>query len=332
MVHMQPAAPMPPPTNALAFTNCSFSHHSFPLTTAYTSALIQDTLPALVWPAHQAAGRASLARKIRFLLHATKTLQSECRNLNDLGLTGQERERAQSLTSHHSSAYIGKTATIEVGTDANKQTFYVYRDLLSFYSGCFRAALNGGFTEAESGVIKLETEEPVVFEGFVKWLYTKDFRSDEINKHNNKEYFMSIVKLWIFADCREIPLLMNEMIDRLQEAVHTVWLLPRNTIREAYSNTTARSALRRMIVDTYKTLGGIGLGHDMTKDDGYDYRCYPKQFLYDLMPLLLQVRGQRNLTKEEYNEVDMCPSFHVHEEGVSCTRKRKKRSSDEMGK
>lgn len=70
---------------------------------------------------------------------------------------------------HYSSAYLGETATIEVGTGLNKKTFHVHRDLLSFYSGYFKAALRGGFAEATSGVVQLETEEPVVFEGFVKW-------------------------------------------------------------------------------------------------------------------------------------------------------------------
>jgi hypothetical protein len=54
----------------------------------------------------------------------------------------------------------------------------------SFYYGYFRAALNEGFAEAGSGMIKLDTEEPAIFEGFDKWLYTTKARTDEITKQN----------------------------------------------------------------------------------------------------------------------------------------------------
>jgi hypothetical protein len=61
---------------------------------------------------------------------------------------------------HYRTAYTGDVATIEVGTGPAKRTFYAHCDLLSFYSGYFQAALNGGFAEAQNKVIKLETEEP----------------------------------------------------------------------------------------------------------------------------------------------------------------------------
>ena len=81
---------------------------------------------------------------------------------------------------HHNSAHLGETATIEVGTGENRQTFYIHRDLLLFYSGYFKGALNGGFAEANSGIVKPNTEEPAVFAGFVKWLYTQKARKDQI--------------------------------------------------------------------------------------------------------------------------------------------------------
>ena len=171
-----------------------------------------------------------------------------------------------SLTVHRSSVYIGETATIEVGAGEHKQTFYVRRDLLSYYSGYFKAALHGNFAEAGSGIVKLDTEEPSVFEGFVKWLYTRRARSDEINADTGRDHFMSVVKLWIFADRRDIPLLMNEMIDRLQQCIVTLWCVPGGTLREVYDNTTAGCALRRMIVDIYKSTSGETLAKAMTED------------------------------------------------------------------
>lgn len=219
---------------------------------------------------------------------------------------------------HCSSAYIGETATIEVGAGTNKQTFHVHRDLLSFYSDYFRAALNGSFAEARTGTIELETEEPAVLEGFVKWLYTQKFLQDKITEENNVEFFESVVKLWIFADRRGIPLLMNEMIDCLQQSIVEAWILPKLTITEIYNNTTEESGLRRMIVDTYASLAGDEQATGMM----YDSDVYMQNFLIDLVKSLIAEDSRKPpLTQEQYEKVEMCPSFHVHEEGVQCKKK-----------
>lgn len=110
-------------------------------------------------------------------------------------------------------------ATIEVGDGEVKRTFYAHRGLLTFYSGYFKAALEGGFAEAQSGVIKLETEEPSVFEAFITWLYTRKACAKVINPDTACEHYELVVKLWIFANRRDIPLLMNEMVDSLHRAV-----------------------------------------------------------------------------------------------------------------
>ena len=209
----------------------------------------------------------------------------------------------------------------------NKQTFYVHRDLISFYSGYFKAALNGGFAEAKTGVIELKSEEPPVFEGFINWLYTQKARKDKITKGNSREYLLSIAKLWIFADRREIPLLMNEMVDCLQQSVVAAWVFPESTITEIYNNTTEGSGLRRMVVFTYASLAGAKHAARMK----YDSDVYVHNFVIDLVKSLIG-DGLRKpfLSKEQYEKAEMCPSFHTHEEGVKCTKKSTKRSRAEV--
>lgn len=230
---------------------------------------------------------------------------------------------------HYRSAYISAMATIEVGAGTKKQTFHVHRDLISFYSGYFKAALKGGFAEAASGVIKLETEEPAVFEGFVKWLYTHKPRTDKITHADNMQYYMQIVKLWIFADRRGVPLLMNEMIDLFHQSVVEIWITPGNTIREVYDNTTENSTLRRLLVDVYTNLAGDKHVPFMTHNSG----VYTAEFYCDLVKSLITGDSRRPLLSAvQFRKVEMCPSFHVHEEGVKCTKKGIKRPSGEMEK
>jgi hypothetical protein len=214
-----------------------------------------------------------------------------------------------------------------VGTGTNTKTFHVHRVLISWYSGYFKAALNGGFAEARSGVIKLEIEEPAVFESFVKWLYTQKARRDAITSANYDEYFQSIVKLWIFADRREVPLLMNEMIDFLHQSMVAVWVLPGRPITEIYDNNTEGSTLRRMVVDMYASIAGDRLTKNMSERS----EDFTKPFLIDWVKVMIanNVRKPRML-REDYKKAEMCPSFHVHEEGVKCTKKGTKRPRDEM--
>jgi hypothetical protein len=125
----------------------------------------------------------------------------------------------------------------------------VHRGFLSFYSGYFQAALGGNFAEAQSGIIKLETEEPAVFEEFVMWLYTKSTTRD-----NRFQHYESTTKLWIFADRRKIPLLMNEMIDSFKQSVLVGWtmnIMPNKVINNIYENTPESSRLRRMLTHMY---------------------------------------------------------------------------------
>lgn len=135
---------------------------------------------------------------------------------------------------------------------------------------------------------------------------------------------MSIVKLWILADRRDIPLLMNETVDSFQQTVIELWWLPMFTITEIYNNTTEEACLRRMIVDMYVSIARASTVANIT----YDSDIYSQHFLADLVKRLFENNArQLPLNKEQYGKVDMCPSFHVHEEGVSCTKKGTKRSS-----
>jgi hypothetical protein len=217
---------------------------------------------------------------------------------------------------HHITAYTGDMAAIEVGTGPVERTFYAHCDLLSFYSGYFKASLNGGLEETQSRVAKLDNEKPAVFEEFVMWLYTNKARTDETTLG---PFFRSVVKLCIFADRRVIPLLTNKMVDHLQQSVLIAWVVPTNTITEVYINTTEQSALRHMMVDINTSLASKELASIMT----HDANDHLENFFVDLVKSLIASTSRKLLlSKEQYQQVEMCPSFHfhVHEEGVTCAK------------
>ena len=209
-----------------------------------------------------------------------------------------------------SSSGYGETVTIEVGNANNNQIFRVHKGFLSFYSGYFKAALEGAWAESSSGIIKLEIEDPLVFERFVHWLYTNKITDD-----TQKAGFGIIIDLWLFADRREIPLLMNEMIDALHKEIADSWLMPTLCLHKAYENTTEGSSLRRMLMWTMSRI----LRADMF--DGEYADRWPRPALLDMVRLVLAERPAPTLSQDQYKKVKMCPLYHVHEEGASCKDK-----------
>ncbi|KAM0716544.1 hypothetical protein Q7P37_007989 [Cladosporium fusiforme] len=224
-----------------------------------------------------------------------------------------------------SSAY-GEMATIEVGREEQKRTFYVHKGLLSFYSGYFRAGLNGSWTESGTGHFKLEDEEVDVFERFVLWLYARKIEDNTLKSSSNV-----IIRLWLFADRRDIPLLMNEMINRLKRNIVETWSLPTHSLDLVYENTLPGSLLRRMIIDAMSKI----CGRSMLVHEEFDR--WPKEALWDLTTSLVPFPRPALMSKEQYNSTDMCP-YHVHEDGNRCPAKgrrlaqeNKQKSDDKVG-
>ena len=72
---------------------------------------------------------------------------------------------------------------VQVGTGDDKRTFEVFKGVLCFYSGYFQAALNGRFAEAHVHIVKLPTEEPLIFELFRYWIHTRRFFEPVLEPH-----------------------------------------------------------------------------------------------------------------------------------------------------
>lgn len=208
-----------------------------------------------------------------------------------------------------SSAY-GETVTIEVGKDDAKKTFYPHKGVLYFYSGYFKAALNGSWSESESGVIKLESEDADIFGRFMLWLYTGRITDGTLQVTQTL-----VVDLWLFADRRNIPLLMNEMVNELHGSVADSWIVPTHCLRTIYENTSEGSALRRLLIysvcRTYSP-------KDEVKKRQVD--AWPQAALAEMLGYFLGIPPPTFLPKEQYKALEMCPEYHVHEEGVTCEK------------
>lgn len=163
-------------------------------------------------------------------------------------------------------------ATVEVGIEEQKCTFYAYKGVLSFYSGYFRTALKGSWAEAEAGHFVFEDEDVDVFERFILWL-----NSSSIIGKTLELDFDILVRVWLFADRRDIPLLLNDMIDDLKRTVIKQTTVPVTSLHLVYENTSPGSLLRRMLIDALSSLcNPLNFNVDACVD------LWPKHALWDL--------------------------------------------------
>jgi hypothetical protein len=149
---------------------------------------------------------------------------------------------------HHDDSKCYKhTVVLIVGS--TKEHYSLHNDLLCFYSDFFRAAFNGSFKEATERKIELPDVETDVFEAFQVWLYTRVLpEADTESKYIHPGWSL-LIKLWIFGDKYQIPLLQNVAIDAMLDKVEKDKEVPTGMINYAYENTFLNSPLRKAVTD-----------------------------------------------------------------------------------
>lgn len=195
---------------------------------------------------------------------------------------------------------------------AAKKFFFLHKGILSFYSGYFRAALSDDFLEAVQGFIDLPTEDVSLFERFVGWLYNKNI---DLPKEV-PDAFQLICSLWAFADRRQVPLLMNAMVNALRDTVVSSWISPDAQVSYIYEHSTGASGMRRAAVEIISSTAISGL------DDESNRQQWPKEAVWDVLKAIVAKRNSKRCvtfaSKNDVAKLDMC-QFHCHEEGVKCS-------------
>ena len=208
---------------------------------------------------------------------------------------------------------------LEVGR--NSDVINVDKGVLQFYSGYFRAALNGKFVEASKGIIKLPTEEFKIVDLAVTWMYRRQLNV-EFKSVAYGEIGLLLCRLWVFADRREVPMLANAAIDELKRHLLTFWYLPSHEmVRFSYANTAAGAALRRFLV-FYMAVTCSPRSLMPVENCGW-----PQEALLDLLETVWEGRDHQahrktfdpegKVRRVLIQNTDMC-EYHVHGRGVTC--------------
>lgn len=223
----------------------------------------------------------------------------------------------EALIDHIDSGLYRESVTLVVGTFEILYT--LHKGLLCFYSDFFRAALNGSFKEAKDRRIELPEVDIDVFEAFQVWLYTQNLPKNEVVPTKVYPEWPLLIKLWIFGDGHQIPLLQNSVMDAIIDKVEKDNQIPIKELNLAYENTLPGSPLRKAFIDIMvyrsmmpgdKNCGSVESSCLAWSDD------WPKQACLDVIAEMS--RGWINKAPTPSTPTRKKGYYHVQPRGEHC--------------
>lgn len=182
----------------------------------------------------------------------------------------------------------------------------MHKGLLCEYSAFFRTALKGNYFEAASREIHLEEDRVVDFDLFNGWLYNQTLLAkgqtvDEI-------LWDTLIDLYLFADKRAIPSLMNAVVDlliaKLESSPITTLILLYEKCAYVYSQTTKGSLLRQLVADSYACWASM-----FEYFRGIPEEDLPIEFIYDVALAYIKLHPEHS--DGNFTILDAAEFYHV---------------------
>ena len=136
--------------------------------------------------------------------------------------------------------------------------------------------------------------------------------------------FDTITALWVFGDAHDVPLLQNAVADIYVEKVLWHKHVPtREDIEVVFNNTTVNAQLRRLLIDSIRSLPGTEV--TAWDWDGQD-DAYTVERLDHAVKHVVSI-GPKWQRPGSIGWLKPC-EYHVHEPGASCLEAEAKRKDD----
>ena len=128
-----------------------------------------------------------------------------------------------------------------------KTQFHFHKGLLCKASPYFRAALEGGFKEAEMQIIEWPEEKATIVKVFQVWLYSG---SVSLLPEDEARPWGILVSLYVLAEGHDLPALENSIIDYILRNVEQENLaLHPFALGPSYNTIRPQASLRKLVVD-----------------------------------------------------------------------------------
>ena len=217
----------------------------------------------------------------------------------------------------------GSTVQVDVGAAPDHETYHIHKALLCAYSDYFDRALNAEstFTESTSQLIYMEEEDPVIFSIVNFWLYAGVIRLPP--QHTRpRDIQMTLLKLWLFADCRLMPALQNHALDFLHQSVIDLWDFGDSLlIGTIFTEAPREAGICDWVVECFATFADAArLEKYLKKSREYGDEYPPSGFSYRLAKRLLRNVEETPRSLDFIGllkNMDVC-QFHEHSEDENC--------------
>ncbi|KAF7192089.1 hypothetical protein HII31_06475 [Pseudocercospora fuligena] len=253
----------------------------------------------------------------------TQTIKAPCRYHTHEGIVEQphcekQQRAARKPGKKFSSEYyefLQDVGTVLVGP--SKTPFTVHRGLMSARSEYFRGAFEGQFAEGESGIIKLDEEDPIVLIMLLHVLYESLRRPDETDRNIQAQngdnevrdlaldryqeiqdagielWLDDLIDLYILCDRRGIPSVRHRIMDELTKR-RPDWVLVGSSLERISKvwNNLPPAALCKFLVDEAACEWHNGL--EFKNDIGQ----LPSDFLARVIQAALEVMNGKTLVPE----------------------------------
>jgi len=187
---------------------------------------------------------------------------------------------------------------VDIKVGPEKRLFKLHKQLLCDASPYFEAALNGQFKESNDQTIEMQDEAVSMFERFQLWIYSGNIRG--IRETLKDISWEILVKLYIFGEARQMPLLQNHAVQSLIFKSHNENLIPCACLSLVYDNTLENSTLRRLFIDWYVHRAILSDTHCFTP--GFR-KFFPKDFLFDLACGLYALRASGEAVTRDFRMI-----------------------------
>lgn len=187
-----------------------------------------------------------------------------------------------------------------------EKSYSLHKGLLCKYSDYFRAALTGSFAEAATQTVRLDEEDPAIFDLFVTWLYTQRIIPEDMTSKDVD--WKILAEQYVFADRRSSPSFKNAIIDALAtKALDKEQFLPQyGTIKWIWDNTADKASLRRFMVDYFAHVADL----DEAFRTQRDRKRPPLDFVCDVLGEYYRLTKRMCSVNWEFEKPDIGKNYH----------------------
>jgi hypothetical protein len=144
-------------------------------------------------------------------------------------------------------------STIDVLVGSQEELFVVHKDVICVSSKFFKAACSQRWVEGKEKKVRLPEVEPKIFQSYVAWLYSGDYRMQackDDTKYVIDSAIDAAIELYLLGDVLDDISFRNKMME--VQVCQDLGRVPCTaTLREVWERTPPTSPLRKMYVERF---------------------------------------------------------------------------------